>query len=65
MSSTFWDGTQSFHGAVQAAIPHMKEDIQDFHMSPQTGLIVSDFFEQITSLHLNSIVPRNRIEWKE
>ena len=35
VSSTFLDGTQSFPAAVQAAIPHMKEDIPDFHMSPK------------------------------
>ena len=40
------DGTQSFAGAVQAALPHMKEEIQDFHMSPKKVLIVSDFLSK-------------------
>ena len=34
VTSTFWDGTQSFPGGEKANIPHMKEDIQGFHMNP-------------------------------
>ena len=32
VTSTFWDGAQSFPVGGQAAIPHLKEHIQTFHM---------------------------------
>ena len=36
VTSTFWNRSQSFTGGDQAAIPHLKEHIQSFHMSPIT-----------------------------
>ena len=32
VTSTFWDGAQSFPVGGQAAIPHLKEHVQTFHM---------------------------------
>ena len=39
--SKFWDGTQSFLGGEQAAIPHLKEHIQGFHMNPNAIIFIS------------------------
>ena len=58
MTSTFWDGTQSFSGVEKAIIPHMKEDIQGLHMSPNTAIVVSNFIEIIANPHLYWIAPR-------
>ena len=41
MISKFWDGTQSFLGGEQAAIPHLKEHIQGFHMNPNAIIFIS------------------------
>ena len=49
VASTFRDGTQSFPGGDQSSIPHLKEEIQGFHMNPKTALVIGDFLEQITS----------------
>ena len=32
--SIFWDGTHLFPGGDEATIPHLKEGIQGFHMTP-------------------------------
>ena len=42
VTSTFWDGTQSFLGGEQAAIPHLKEHIQSFHMNPNAKMFISE-----------------------
>ena len=41
MISKFWDGTQSFLGGEQAAIPHLKDHIQGFHMNPNALIFIS------------------------
>ena len=48
VTSTFWDGTQSFLGGQQAATPHLKEDVHGFHMSSKTAVVISDFHESLT-----------------
>ena len=58
MTSTFWDGTQSFSGVEKAIIPHMKEGIQGFHISPNTAIVVCNFIEIIASPYLKWIAPR-------
>ena len=42
---TFWDGTQSFPGGQKATIPHIKEEIQGYHMNQKTAIVISDFLE--------------------
>ena len=34
VTSTFWDGARSLPVGGQAAIPHLKEHIHIFHMTP-------------------------------
>ena len=48
VTSTFWNQSQSFLGGQQAAIPHLKEDIQGFHMSSKTAIVIIDFLELMT-----------------
>ena len=38
VTSTFWDDTKSLLGGEQAIIPHLKEEIQDFHMAPKISM---------------------------
>ena len=47
-SFTFWAATQALLIAYRATIPHMKGDIQGFHMSPKTAMVTSDFPESRT-----------------
>ena len=58
MTSSFWNGTQSFPGGEKAIIPHMKEGIQGFHISPNTAIVVCNLIEIIASPHLKWIAPR-------
>ena len=58
MTSSFWNGTQSFPGGEKAIIPHMKEGIQGFHISPNTAIVVCNFIEIIASPYLKWIAPR-------
>ena len=58
MTSSFWNGTQSSPGGEKAIIPHMKEGIQGFHISPNTAIVVCNFIEIIANPHLYWIAPR-------
>ena len=40
MTSTFWAATQPLPRAKRATIPHMKEEMQDFHMNPMAEIFV-------------------------
>ena len=52
VTSTFWDGTQSFLGGEQATIPHLKEETQGFHMNQKTEIVIIDFLESKAESHL-------------
>ena len=47
-ASTFWNRSKLVLGGQQAAIPHLREDIQGFHMNPKTAMVISDFPESRT-----------------
>ena len=55
VASTVWDGTKSFPGGEQSSIPHLKEEIQGFHMNPKTALVIGDFWSKL----LHNILSRS------
>ena len=51
-SSTFWAAIHQPDIIHQSAIPHLKEGIQGFHLSPKTAIVASDFVDKMTRRHL-------------
>ena len=39
-------------------MPHMREEIQGFHMNPKNTIVISDFLDQMTLYHLKLFPPR-------
>ena len=48
VSSTFWVAKQLLLMADMSTIPHLKGDIQGFHVSPKAAIVISDFLESMT-----------------
>ena len=57
-SSTFWAAIHQPDIIHQSAIPHLKEGIQGFHLSPKTAIVASDFVDKMTRRHLYWFAPR-------
>ena len=58
VTSTFWDGAQPLLGADQATIPHMKEDNQSFHMTPNAQIFISEITLIKANYTFKGVAPR-------
>ena len=58
VTSTFWNRTMSFLKGEQVAIPHLKEQIQGFHVTPnaQIFLVKLPCYGLIIRLYDNALV---------
>ena len=57
--SSFWSVTQSFLWAHQATIPHIKEEVNTFHMTPITEISIDEKVNFESQSPYYPIVPRN------
>ena len=53
-----WDETQSFHGGEKGTIPHLKENIQGFQMTPNTQIFISELVLFWAESHPKWALPR-------
>ena len=61
VTSTFWAATQPLPRAERATIPHMKEEMQGFHMNPISKMFFGEIALFLALSQSKGAAPRTHI----